>query len=278
VTISTPKVNVEQRKKIRSLSLDLKELRRLLEIMQERSFAAGQIEVSNYQRLDQTAEVFEANKKTLQEGFALYLTVTGSDGVNLTGNIETVFSSPNFPEEVASVFFDTSTPLRTAHNWNPRNKCVVFIDFTRPQVFNFSLMPSQETPNASNILVQGSDATWTYGIYHEFENFVSEHPSTLRMLHRHTTYDILIWILGLPLAFWLCFRMAPLVSKATASPFLSAALYVYLFMACLISFRIFFHYARWIWPLVEFRGSRNNAIRHKLLWSTLAVSLICSAI
>ena len=146
---STPQVTVEQRKKIRSLSLDRSELRRLIDIMQERSFAAGEIEVANFQKRDQTEDLFEANKKTLKDGFSLWLTVTGRDGVNLYGTIETVFSSPNFPDEVASVFFDTSTPLRSVHNWNPRNKCVLFIDFTRPEVFNFSLMPSQETPNAS---------------------------------------------------------------------------------------------------------------------------------
>jgi hypothetical protein len=71
--------------------------------------------------------------------------------------------------------------------------------------------------------------------------------------------------------------MSPLISKATASPFLSAAIYVYLFLACLIGFRILFHYARWIWPLVEFRGPKSKAIQHKVLWSAVALSLIGSA-
>jgi len=275
---STPQVTVEQNKKIRSLSLDRTELRRLLDIMQERSLAAGEIEAANFQKRDQTDEIFAANLKTIRQGFSLWLTVTGVDGVNLTGSIETVFSSPNFPEEVASVFFDTSDPLRSVHNYNPRNKCILFLDFTRPEVFNFTLLPSQETPNTSNVSVQGSDATWVHGVYHELENFLSVYPSTSRILHRHTTYDLLVWTLGLPLGFWLCFRVSPLISKVNASPFLSAALYVYSFFACLIILRILFHYARWIWPLVEFRGPRNKAIRHKVLWSALALSLIGSAV
>ena len=95
----TPQITVEQRKKIRSLSLDRIELRRLVDTMQERSLAAAEIEVSNFQKRDQAEEIFEANKKTLREGFVLFLTVTGSDGVNLYGTIETVFSSPNFPND-----------------------------------------------------------------------------------------------------------------------------------------------------------------------------------
>jgi hypothetical protein len=196
--------------------------------------------------------------------------------VKLTGSIETVFGSPDFPDDVASVFFDTSIPLRTAHNFIPRNKCVLYLDFTRPEVFNFTLLPSQETPNQSSVDVEGSDATWVRGVYHEVNSYISDHPSTLRILHRHTTYDLLVWTLGFPLAFWLCFRLSPYVSKATASPFLSAALYLYLFLISLSGFRILFHYARWIWPLVEFRGPKNKALRHKVLWSALALSLIGS--
>jgi Zn-finger nucleic acid-binding protein len=275
---SVPQVYIDQSKKIRSLSLDRTELRRLLELLQERSLAAGEIEVSHYQKRDQTDDAFDANKKTIKDGFFLLLTVKGSDGVNLTGSIETVFNSPDFPDAVASVYFDTSNPLRNQHNYTPRNKCVLFLDFTRPEVFNFSLMPSQETPNNSNFGVQGHDATWVHGVYHELESYITDHPSTSWILHRHTTYDLLVWTLGFPLGFWGCFRLSPLVSKATDSSFLGAALYVYIFLACLLVLRILFHYARWIWPLVEFRGPRNKSIKHKVIWSALALSLIGSAV
>ena len=273
-----PQITVEQRKKIRSLSLDFDELRRFIEIMQERSIAAGEIEVSNFEKRDQTEEAFLANKKILREGFFLLLNVTGGDGVILTGNIATVFDSPNFPDEVASIYFDMGNPLRLAHNYTTRNKCVLFLEFTRPEIFNFSLMPSQETPNESNVVVQGTDATWVHGVYHEIEKYIVDHPSTTWILHRQTTYDLFLWTLGFPLGFWICFRMSALILKMTPSPFLSAALYVYLFVVFLLSFRILFHYARWIWPLVEFRGPKNKSIKHKLLWSGLALSLFGSAV
>jgi hypothetical protein len=278
VNVPPVQVIVEQSKRIRSLSLDCVELRRLLSILQERSLSAGEIEASHFQKRDQTDETFEANKKIIRDGFLLWLTITASDGMKLTGTIETVFDSPDFPDEVASVFFDTSMLLRTGHNYTPANKCVLFLDFRRPEVFNFTLLPSQETSNQSNVAIQGNDATWVHGVYHELERYLSEYPSTLQILHRHTTYDCLVWTLGLPLAFWLCFRMSHYVSKASGSPFLSSALYVYLFLACLFGFRILFHYSRWIWPLVEFRGPKNRAIRHKVLWSALALSLSGSVI
>lgn len=71
----------------------------------------------------------------------------------------------------------------------PGNKCILNLDFSRPEVFNFTLLPSQETLNQSNFNVQGNDVTWVHGLFHEVEKFISDRPSTFRLLHRHTTYD-----------------------------------------------------------------------------------------
>jgi hypothetical protein len=66
-------VFADQSKRIRSLSLDRSELRHLLELLQERSLAAGDIEVSHFQKRDQTDDIFEANKKVLKDGFSVWL-------------------------------------------------------------------------------------------------------------------------------------------------------------------------------------------------------------
>jgi hypothetical protein len=179
-------------RKVRSLSLDKENLRKLLNILQERCFAAGELEVANYQQLNQTKEAFEANKLTLKQGFQFYITIAGTDGRQLNGSTDGIFDSPNFPHDVASIFFDSASPLKIQHNYTPRNSVVLYLDFTRPAVFNFTLLPSQETPNGSNISVRGSDPTWVNGVFREFEGFLHENPSSLSMLHRHSIYDILV--------------------------------------------------------------------------------------
>jgi hypothetical protein len=271
-----PSLTVDLSARVRSLSLDKAELRTLLEKLQERCLAAGDIEVTYYQPSGRALEAVEEDKKKLKEGFKLYLTVTGADGVKLNGAIDTIFDSPNFPSAVRSVFFDSSVPLKAQHNYTPRNLCILFLDFSRPEVLNFTFLPSQETPNGSNIAVQGSDATWVHGVYHEFDQFISSHSSTVQWLHRHSVYDLLVWIFGLPLSFWCCFRVSGLVQRLYASPFLQAAGYTYLFFGVLFGFRILFHYARWIWPLVEFRHPGDSALRHKIVWSTIAGGLAVS--
>jgi hypothetical protein len=265
-------------RKIRSLSLDKATLRRLLDLLQERSFAAGDIEVANFQQGQQTPEVFDQNKKTLKECFRLYITLTGVDGVNLNGSIEAIFDSPNFPESVASVFFDSATPLKIVHKYTPRNHLVLNLDFTRPEVLNFTLLPSQETPNGSNFSVSGNDSTWVHGVYHEFDNFVKEHPSIFGWLHRHSIYDLFVWLLGLPLGLWCCFRASSFLDQIASSPFLKSAAYIYIFFVTLFGLRILFHYARWIWPLVEFRGEGNKAVKHRAIWSAITLGLLVSFI
>lgn len=56
-------------KRIRSLSVDKETLKNILNLLQERSVSAGDMEVSHFQKLEQTDEQYEANKKILREGF-----------------------------------------------------------------------------------------------------------------------------------------------------------------------------------------------------------------
>ncbi len=151
----------------------------------------------------------------------------------------------------------------------------LWLDFGRSSILNFSIMPSQETQNESNIAVNGSDATWVNGVFKEFIDYVSRHPSTVSWLHRHTVYDVLVWILGLPLGFWICSKVSRFIEIQlfTLSPFLQAALYIYIFLASLMLLRVAFHYARWIWPLNEFRSERSKSRKHKAIFIT-----ICSGI
>jgi len=162
-------IHISQKKRIRSFSVDRNDLRRLLELLQERAYAAADIEEQKFEkRPEHTEEQFKQAKRELREGFELFITLAGVDGRMLTGNISQIFDSPNFPEEVRDVFFDTATPLRSRYGYSPRNKMVLFLDFRKPEVLNFTILPSQETVNESNFEIEGRDATWVNGVFQEF--------------------------------------------------------------------------------------------------------------
>src|SRR3989344_4999348 len=93
------KANVNNRltSRILSLAVDKEDLRTFCDLLQEKSFAAAEIEVQKFERGDKTEEKYQEALKTLRDGFKLRITVCGDRGQELYGSIEDVFSSANFP-------------------------------------------------------------------------------------------------------------------------------------------------------------------------------------
>jgi hypothetical protein len=262
--------------KIISFSGDKDNLNKLFQVLEERCHAAAEIEVNNFEQRDQPPDIYEQNKKTIREGFELKITVTSLDGKELWGGVSDIFDSPNFPDQIKSIYVNSEIPLKTIHNYSPRNSFEIFIDFSKPELFNLSLMPSQETPNASNIIVHGLDATWVHGLFNEFCNFIKEHPGKLKCLHKHSIYDLLVWGFGLPLSFWVSYKLSNIINAIFGkfSIFVQNAAYVYVFFVSLTLFRLLFHYARWVWPLIEYRSSKNKAQKHRIILGTITLGLV----
>jgi len=266
--------------KISSFSVTKEDLYKLFQILQERSHAAGDIEVSNFKKMDQLDEDYENNKKTIKEGFNLKPTIVSADGKELWGNFKDIFESPNFPDQIKSIYVNSEMPLKAAYNYNPANSFVLFLDFSKPDLFNLSFLPSQATPNESNIAVQGYDATWTHGVFNEFNSFVKSCPSRMTLLHRHSVYDLLVWALALPFGFWMSYKFSGILTKIFGglSSFVLNGSYVYVFLASLVFFRLIFHYARWVWPLVEHKSSKNRAIKHQIVLGAIALGTLTTFI
>lgn len=267
-------------RKIASLSVNKGELKRIFTTLQERSYAAAEIEISKFEKGTQSDDDYEKNKNAIRGGFELKLTIVGVNGKELFGNINDLFDSPNFPEEIKSIYVNSEGPLKAIYNYHPQNSFEVFMDFSKPNLFNLSFQPSQETPNESNIKVQGYDSTWTHGVFSEFTKFIDDLPSKFAWIHKHSVYDFLVWIAGLPLGFWFAYRLSEILNRmfGSFSMFVLNAAYVYIFFATLILFRMLFHYARWIFPLVEYKHPRNRALKHRITLVTITLGLIAGLI
>ncbi|MGR5305096.1 hypothetical protein [Vibrio mediterranei] len=271
-----PKINNRQQMDVSSLSLDKEDLRRFCEILQERAYAAADIEVGLFQQNEQTEEQFEANKATLRESFKLKVTITGIDGGEHWGFIDEVFDSVNFPEQVKSLYVDSESTLRYVHNYYPHNSFKIFLDFSKPRIFDLSLLPSTGTPNESNVEVKGYDATWVNGVFSEIKSYVDARGSALSKVHSHSVYDILLWVLGFPISFWVCSKFSPSIENSFGygNAFVVSALYLYTFVATLFLFRILFHYLRWVCPLVEYKNKANKMLMHRAILGVLSVGWV----
>jgi len=261
------------KQKVSSLSLDKKELKRLCDILQERSNGAADLEIQAFIQGEQTAEEYEANKKTLKDCFELKITIAGANGEELFGAIEDVFNSPNYPDDVKTFYVNSENTLRAVHNYYPRNGFTVFLQFSKPKVLDFSFLPSQGTPNESNFEVQGYDATWANGVFNEITNYFKQRSTSLSIVHSHSVYDVLLWLSGVPFAFWVSFKASVSIETLflNFNSFVKNAVYLYIFIATLFCFRILFHYLRWVCPLVEYRSPKNIIIVHRALLAALFI-------
>lgn len=259
-----------------SLRVTREDLRLLLDTLQAKALAAATLELTPEIVAGRTPQEIASLRDALREAYTFFITVSGFDGSQLSGTIESVFGMPSFPADVATVFVDSATKFRNQKR-TPRNYMTLFIDFQRPAIFNFNLMPSHATENASNFKTWGLDEVWVRGVYHEVESFVKQRTSGARWLHKHSIYDVLLFCIGFPFAFWLAYRSQPLVLKLGTSQFVAAAGYVYVWMAALWGFRALFHYARWIWPLIEYSRANSRASVHRGACGLLATIFLFPA-
>jgi len=275
-TKQEPLVRNELKRKITSFSANKDELLKLFKKLEERNYAAGDIEVSNFKQMDQSKEEYEKSKEALKNSFKTQICVAGTDGEQIIGAILEVFNSPNFPDKLKSILVSSDSLFQFNYGIKPRNNFTLFIDFNKPQILDFSFLPSQATPNESNICVTGFDATWVHGVFSEANNFIDRHSSKLTWIHRHSIYDLLLWLLGLPFGFWVVYNLSGFLDKVfgSLSQFIRSAVYVYVFLASLLIFRLAFHYARWVWPLVEYQSPKDKAYKHRITIVTIYIGLI----
>jgi hypothetical protein len=262
-------------KNITSLSLDKEELKKLLALLQERANAACEFEYKKIEAVTDQGYNKELAKDNLKSCSILKVTITGNENKELFGSIDEVFNSISFPEKVKAVYVHSEIPYKSQFNYYPENFFELFIDFSKPRVFDFSFQPSEKTPNNSQFKVEGSDNTWVNGVFHEIDAYFEDKPSKFSKVHKGSIYDFLIWFFGMPFGFWSCYKFSTLINKAFSShPFLENALFVYTFFISLFVIRILFHYFRWVYPMIEYRNKKERSIGHQAALFSIALGII----
>ena len=268
-------LTTELSQQITACAFSKDDLRILCEILQESSHAAAEEEIANYTPLDRPMEQILADREVLRLGFELQVTVRGTDDKVLFGTIPAVFSSPRFPDKVKTLHINSELDLKNLHNWPPRNRFELLLDFTKSELFNLSLSPSISTPNASNIFVTGLNSDWVSGVYRKVTDFIKQKRTRRGFFHRHSIYDLLILLLGIPFAFWIAYKSSGLINKTFGgfSVFVQNGAYVCLFFLMLNVFKILFDYARWIFPIVEYKSSTDTVRKHRYILGCLVIAV-----
>lgn len=262
-------------KPIDSLEISKEELKKFLHILQERANSACEIECNHIESFIK-ADDLEKSREDLRNCSLLKVSLTGIDGVELFGNIEEVFSSLSFPEQIKSVYLNSGLLYKSQSNYIPRNQFEIYFDFRKPKVLDFSFQPSDKTPNESMFSVEGYDNTWVNGVFSEIDSFFKKHSSRFSGVHKNSIYDLIVWILGLPFGFWACFKLSNSINRIFTNEFLTGAFYVYIFFLSLILLRVLFHYFRWLYPKIQYKTKKNISIIHRGFFFAITTGIIVS--
>ena len=256
------------------------DLKTLCEMLQESSRIAAEEEINYYTPHDRSPEQIIADKELLQSGFELKVTVRGTDDNVLFGSIPVVFNSPRFPERVKSLYIDSGQDLKNMYNWVPRNHFELLVDFTKSELFNLSLSPSVSTPNASRILVTGLNSDWVSGVFHKVTDFINEKRTRRRFFHRHSVYDGFVLCIGLPFVFSITFKLSGWINGILGeiSEIVKSGAYVYVFLLSLNIFKVLFDYTRWVFPIVEYKGTDDDIRKHRYIWGGIIMGVAANFI
>lgn len=260
-------------KPIDSLAINREDILRFLQLLQERANSACDMECNHIESLV-PVENLEKTKENLKVCSTLKLTVVGSNGEELFGTIEDVFDSVSFPEQVESLYVESDLLYKAQLNHHPRNRFYVFLDFSKPKVFDFSFLPSEKTPNNSNFCVEGYDNTWVNGVFNEMDKFFDKRSSKFSGIHKNSIYDVIVWFLGIPIGFWSCFKLGSLISGVFSSGFMENALYVYVFFLSLFILRILFHYFRWLYPKIQYKSKTDISTIHRGFFYIITTGIV----
>ena len=268
-------LTTELSEQITACAFSKADLQALCEKLQDSSYEAADEEISHYNPIDRSPEQILADKESLRLGFESQVAVRGIDDKVVDGTIPVVFNSPRFPDKVKSLYINSELDLRNLYNWFPRNRFELLLDFAKPG-FNLSLSPSGSTPNASKILVSGRNETWVNGVYHAVMEFVKNRKTRRKFFHRHSVYDLLLACVSLPFAFSIAAKLSGAINSLFGqhSGILKSAAYVYVFYVLLLLFRILFDYARWIFPIVEYKESTDRAQKHRAILAAIVLGVL----
>jgi len=259
-----------------SCSLAAQDLRRLYNLLKKRADEASSREVKNVTiQPGQTAQQLAQLKEWVASQLDLVVTVVGSRGDWVAASGDQVLSDETVPDTVARIVYDSAHQFRNQFKREPDIGFVVVIDFSRTHILDLSNLALSPDPNESSVRVSGVDDTWVKAVCEDLRAFFDERHKLRGWLHHRLSYDLLLWLLGIPTSFSVVYRIDRWLNLSVRLPnSLASPLYVLLFVFALLIFRIIFNYAKWVFPKVEGPGRKTLPRFHKAVLTLIGGSLL----
>lgn len=200
---------------IKSISVSLDDIRRIFERLHAHVMDEGTREISALKKPeDKPQEQFDAEMADLKSrAFRITVTVGGRDGGSLFGDDGGIFSSPNLPDQIAFIFMTNVVAYEGVASQKPSNQFSLYLDFSKPPLIDVNTFVSSPTPNSSNLEIEGDNDAWVAAIFEAVDGILRNRRTRRSLVHKGFAYDVGVFILGLPFAFWLCAKLSTYVTS-----------------------------------------------------------------
>src|SRR5262245_2357015 len=186
------------------------------------------------------------SRDDLKRLFDITVTLAGTDGEMHLARADRLLDYPLAPGRLEAISFISGTSFMSRFNQEPLNRFEVLLIFKKPDLLNFTIAPSEPTPNNSNVNITSNNDTWSHGVFQKVRNYIQERSNGRKFIHRSNFYDLALLVIGLPFAFYAAFRLEPVINYFTAQahPMVGFAAYIYLFVVAIWIFRLGFNYTK----------------------------------
>jgi hypothetical protein len=263
---------------IRSISLNLSDVQKVFERLLLIVSREGDEQIGALVRPDElTDEQWSLRKAEIKsKAFRVTITIRGRNGDELFGDAATMFVSPNIPHAVSAVYMTNSTAYRGWTGQQPLRLFELNFDFSKPSLLDSERIVSSPTPNQSFVRIQSDNDAWLASVNEAVFGVIEHKKVKRKFLHRAFVYDLGLMVLALPAAFYIAGIFSGTVTNifGSANGFLVSAFYVYLILAVMWAYRIFFGYTKWIFPSVELKESSSSTLVHRVFWVAILVGVI----
>ena len=156
------------------------------------------------------------------------------------------------------------------NNINPRNGFDLFLDFSKSPLFDWRNSVSAPTKNETNLHIVSDREDWSAATQQRLFDTIKEQKVRRSFLHRPLVYDIGLWIIAVPLIFWVLRDHYEHIRVLTEGlhPVIAAGMFIYAFLFGVNMYRLFFGYTKWGFPPMEKVVSRDKSRHHRKFWYT----------
>ncbi|UCC79382.1 MAG: hypothetical protein JSW64_14095 [Candidatus Zixiibacteriota bacterium] len=265
-----------------SCSLSIKFLKDLYHIANEIVKQAAEKASKELRILpNQSEKEFADQKKLIEESYKLEAIIFSFKGTLMLSQDDSIFDEKDMPSPISKIIFSNVEYYRRNIGLDPSYIIKIEFDFGKLRIFDLLTSPSRASYNSSTIEVKGEDEVWVVGATDKIRSKIKEAKNKYSIVHKESIYDVLIWLLVIPLAITnmhiLERHLYKLLDNFTEP--LKILIYFFVLLSILVLFRIFFNYTRWLFPYCELKlEEKKGPSFHRYIYGALCLGILVDVI